>query len=236
MEAEAAMASEASERKVIPFPVGRASRSPAELGDLRFRALVGEAAWARLPRAVRARFGKRIENCRIAVYAGEVVECRMNAAGRLLAACARPIGAPLPLSRDIFVPATVCVSEDPGVGGQFWTRIYGRRRGFPQVIHSSKRFCGPTGLEEYLGAGFGIALRIEAEPAALHFVSDHYFLRISGLRLRLPRWLEPGALRVSHVDCNHGSFAFVLALRHPLFGELVRQTAMFSDPPEAERR
>jgi hypothetical protein len=236
MEPEAAMASEASERKVIPFPARRASVPPADLGDLRFRALIGEPAWARLADAVRARFGKRIENCRIAVYAGEVVECRMNVAGRLLAGCARLIGGPLPLARDVFVPATVCVSEDSGAGGQFWTRIYGRRRGFPQVIHSSKRFCGPTGLEEYLGAGFGIALRIEAEAGALHFVSDHYFLRIGGLRLRLPRWLEPGALRVSHVDCGHGAFAFVLALRHPLFGELVRQTAMFSDPPGAEPR
>ena len=44
-----------------------------------------------------------------------------------------------------------------------------------------------------------------------------------------PRWLAPGALRVSHVDCNHGLFAFVLALRHPLLGELIRQTAMFRD-------
>ena len=230
------MASGPIERKVIPFPVRRAPLPPADLGDLRFRALLGEAAWGSLPDAVRARFGKRIESCRIAVYAGEVVECRINAAGRLLAALARLIGGPLPLSRDIFVPATVCVSEDPGAGGQFWTRIYGRRRGFPQVIHSSKRFCGPTGLEEYLGAGFGIALRAEADETALHFVSDHYFLRIAGLRLRLPRWLEPGDLRVSHVDCDRGAFAFVLALRHPWFGELVRQTAMFSDPPGAARR
>ena len=130
----------------------------------------------------------------------------------------------------------VSVTEDPSFGGQFWTRIYGRRRGFPQVIHSSKRFCGPTGLEEYIGRGFGIALKAEVANGALHFLSDHYFLSCLGLRLRLPRWLEPGALRVSHVDCNHGLFAFVLAVRHPLLGELVHQTAMFADPPEARRQ
>ena len=133
------------------------------------------------------------------------------------------------------VPASVCVTEDAAAGGQFWTRVYGRRHGFPQVIHSSKRFCGPTGLEEYVGRGFGIALRVEVGDAALHFVSDHYFLILLGLRLRIPRWLAPGDLRVSHVDCNHGRFAFVLLLRHALLGELIRQTAMFADPIEGER-
>jgi hypothetical protein len=133
------------------------------------------------------------------------------------------------------VPAAVCVSEDRARGGQFWIRIYGRRRGFPQVIHSSKRFCGPTGLEEYVGCGFGVALRLEADGCSLHFVSDHYFFALGRARLRLPRWLAPGALRISHVDCNHGRFAFVLALRHALLGELIRQTAMFADPIEGEK-
>jgi hypothetical protein len=36
-------------------------------------------------------------------------------------------------------------------------------------------------------------------------------------------------MRVSHIDCGHGSFAFVLSLVHPLLGELVRQTAMFEE-------
>ena len=65
--------------------------------------------------------------------------------------------------------------------------------------------------------------------AALHFLSDHYFVALGRWRLQLPRWLEPGRLTISHVDCNHGLFAFVLALRHPRFGELIRQTVMFRD-------
>jgi hypothetical protein len=224
-----------SASNVVAFPAARAAaRSTRGLGDLRFRRLVGEAGWAALPEAVRARFGKRIGDCRTAIYTGEVVECRMSRAGRMLAQAARLIGGPLPLSRDVFVPATVCVAEDAAAAGQFWTRIYGRARGFPQVVHSSKRFCGPTGLEERIGAGFGIALRIEVGEGALHFVSDHYYLSIAGRRLRLPRWLEPGALRVSHVDCGGGTFAFVLRLDHPWLGELVCQTAMFSDPPKGE--
>lgn len=229
------MAAQRIGSNVIPFPPPRPAPSAGgeAVGDLRFRALLGEPAWALLPEATRARFGKRVGPCRTILYAGEVVECRMSWAGRLLAQLARLIGAPLPTSRDALVPASVSVTEDAAGGGQFWTRIYGRRRGFPQVIHSSKRFCGPTGLEEYVGRGFGIALRAEVEGEALHFVSDHYFLALLGLRLRLPRWLEPGRLRVSHIDCNHGRFAFILALVHPRFGELVRQTAMFEDTVSA---
>jgi hypothetical protein len=225
------------EAKVLPFPVRAAPPpAPADVGDLRFRALVDEEQWAGLPEAVHARFGKRIADCRIVHYAGEIVECRMSKMGRLLAQLARIIGGPLPLARDTMVPASVCVTEDSAAGGQFWTRIYGRTRGFPQVIHSSKRFCGPTGLEEYVGRGFGIALRVEIADAALHFVSDHYFLTLFGLRVRIPRWLAPGDLRVSHVDCNHGRFAFVLQLRHRRLGELICQTAMFADPMEGDPR
>jgi hypothetical protein len=121
------------------------------------------------------------------------------------------------------------VSEDLNSGGQFWTRIYGRARGFPQVIHSSKRFAGPTGLEEYLGGGFGIALTVSADEHALHFHSDHYFLSVAKVRLRLPRLLAPGALTISHVDRGGQCFAFVLSLRHPIVGELIRQTAVFHE-------
>lgn len=217
---------------ILPFRPPAAVPSAAELADLRFRALVGEPSWAALPPATRARFSKRVADSRTTLYSGEIVECRMRPAGWLLAQAVRLIGAPLPISRDSGVPATVSVTEDASFGGQFWTRVYGRRRGFPQVIHSSKRFAGPTGLEEYVGRGFGIALKCEVEGEALHFVSDHYFIAAFGIRLRIPHWLAPGRLVIRHVDCNHGWFAFQLELRHRLFGELIRQTVMFRDVEE----
>lgn len=216
--------------KVVQFrPRPASASSPAPVGDLRFRTLAGEEGWDRLPAAIRARFERHIGAAATILYAGEVVECRMSRWGRLLAQVVRLIGAPLPLSRDSDVPAAVSVTEDAASGGQFWTRVYGRRRGFPQVIQSSKRFAGPTGLEEYIGCGIGIALRLEATDGALHFLSDHYFLKVGRARVRLPRWLSPGLMRVSHIDCGHGTFAFVLALDHPWAGELVCQTAMFEE-------
>lgn len=231
------MAGTEAEAKVIPFrPRPGRGGAAAEIGDLRFRTLVGEDDWARLPEAVRARFGRHVGKARAIVYSGEVIECRMSRCGRLLAQLLRPIGAPLPLGRDTFVPATVSVTEDPASGGQCWMRIYGRRRAFPQVIHSIKRFAGPTGLEEYVGCGIGIALKVAVDNGALHFLSDHYFLEIRRLRLRLPRLLEPGRMKVSHVDCGDGSFAFLLSLDHPWLGSLVRQTAMFRERFTADER
>lgn len=200
-------------------------------GDSPFARLLGER-WLFLPPATRRRFLRKIEAGACVSYLGEVAECRMSRAGRLLAQIARVIGAPLPLGTDTGVSACVSVTADAEGQGQYWTRQYGRAQGFPQVIHSVKRFAGPTGIEEYLGLGLGIALRLEEAGGALLFVSDHYFLKLGGLRLRLPNWAMPGALTVGHVDLGGGRFLFSLDLVHPRLGELVHQLCVFADPAE----
>jgi hypothetical protein len=202
-----------------------------QLPDLRFRALLGATAWSRLPIAVRDRFSKRLRAGMAVTYAGEIVRSRRTLLGAIIAQSCRMIGAPLPLSDEVGVPAIVSVTEDLSTGGQFWTRMYGRTRGFPQVIHSSKRFAGPTGLEEYLGCGVGIALTLKADSHALHFHSAHYFVALGGARLRVPRWLSPGALTISHVDRADGWFTFIMELRHDWFGEIIHQTGLFRERP-----
>jgi len=201
----------------------------SRLHDLRFCALLGPAAWSTLPSSVRRRFSRRILPGVAVTYVGTIVESRRTLLGGLIAKACWLIGAPLPLDDDVGVPAVVTVTEDESRGGQFWTRMYGRTRGFPQVIHSSKRFAGPTGLEEYLGCGFGIALTVSSDAMALHFHSDHYFFRAGTVRLRIPHWLSPGELTISHVDRAGGWFAFILVLRHALFGELIHQTGVFRE-------
>ena len=197
--------------------------------DPRFRRLVGEVAWAALPAAVQQRFSKRLGGTAVALYRGEVIETRFNIAGWVLANACRLVGAPLPVCRDSHVPAVVSVSEDGRGGGQVWSRLYGRHRGFPQVIHSAKRFAGPTGLEEYVGRGIGMALRVEAMADGLRFVSDHYFITVGRWRTRLPTLLAPGRTSVEHRDLGGGHFAFDLSVTHALLGELVHQHALFSD-------
>jgi len=213
-----------------PAPaVARPASETNELGDLRFRALLSESDWLALPHTIRRRFTKRLSGGNTTVYVGEVIETKMSAAGFLLAQAARLIGGPLPLSRDAHVPSVVTVTEDAATNGQHWTRLYARRRGFPQVVHSSKRFAGPTGLEEYVGCGVGMALTIHVENSALIFRAAHYFLQLGRFRLRLPAWATPGRLSVTHAELGDGRFLFKLDIVHPRLGRLICQTAAFKE-------
>jgi hypothetical protein len=234
-----AVACEVLERpEVGPRPRPKTEPSP-ELGDLRFRALMSEEDWASLPLAIRRRFSKRLAGGQTIVYAGEILESWMSRAGWWLAQAARLIGGPLPVTREVrtpsgrfsslHVPSVVTVTEDMAAGGQVWTRLYARRRGFPQVIHSSKRFAGPTGLEEYVGRGVGMTLTVYAREGALIFRSKDYFLQFFGRRLFLPAWLTPGTLYVTHAEVPDGKFSFTLQIFHPRLGLLIRQMAMFRE-------
>ncbi len=209
---------------------GLAAPKPDDnLGDLRFRALLSEDDWASLPVPIRRRFSKRLAGGRTVVYAGEVIETRMSTVGWCLAQAARLIGGPLPHSRESNVPSVVTVTEDMATRGQIWTRLYARRRGFPQIIHSSKRFAGPTGLEEYLGSGFSMELQIGVHRGALIFRGERYFFTAFGRRFRLPGWLSPGIMTVTHTECGDGRFEFALEVKHPRLGLLIRQVGMFRE-------
>lgn len=199
------------------------------LGDLRFRALIPPEEWAGLPLPIRRRFSKRLAGGRTVVFVGEVVETRMSLGGRLLAQAARLIGSPFPTSTDSGVPSVVSVTEDFATGGQIWTRLYARRAGFPQVIHSSKRFFGPTGLEEHVGGGVGMMLTVHAEAGALVFRSAGYFVNVFRHRIPLPGPLTPGLVSVTHRECGDGRFSFTLDVTHPRFGLLIRQCALFRE-------
>lgn len=197
--------------------------------DLRFRDLLPPGAWDRLPAAVRRRFGRRLAPLESAVYVGEVVYTRLSTFGWLYAACARLAGAPLPLEPGGRVPAAVVVTEDEVAGGQSWTRLYARAGRAPQLIHSAKRFAGPTGLEECVGAGIGMRLALSVEERALVFRSRGFFLRTLGREWPLPDWLCPGEVEVVHREERAGRFSFTLRVDHPRFGRVVEQVAWFAD-------
>ncbi len=199
------------------------------LGDLRFRALLSEADWARLPPAIRRRFSKRLAAGGTTVYTGEVVEAWLSRAGWLLAQTLRLIGGPLPTGREVGVPAVVSVTEDAAGGGQVWTRVYGRKRAFPQVVHSRKLFRGPTGLEEHVRCGVGMTLTVTAEERALVFRSGRYFIGLGRWRAILPAWATPGALTVKHIEETEDRFTFSLDVVHPRLGVLIHQLAVFRD-------
>jgi len=196
---------------------------------VRFRALLPQSEWAALSPAVRRRFSKRLAGGRTAIYVGEVQEAWTSRIGWLLVQALRLIGGPLPVSRDTHVPSVVTVTEDMAGGGQVWTRLYARRHGFPQVIHSAKRFAGPTGLEEHVGRGVGMMLNVSVEAGALVFRSCRYFVDLGSWRMILPPWATPGALTVRHIEAEGARFLFTLEIVHPRLGTLVRQTATFQE-------
>lgn len=205
----------------------------AEKPDTRFERLLGRANWMRLPAPIRQRFSKRFKKGQSIAYLGIITEMKMSRLGWAFAQAVRVIGAPLPFERNsVNQPAAVIVTEDRETNGQFWIRQYGREQGFPQMVRSSKRFAGPTGLEEYIGCGIGMALKLEAAERALFFKSEHYFLQVFGKRLRLPNWLVPITLTIGHHELDDHRFAFTLELNNRTFGQLIKQTAVFADPVE----
>lgn len=202
-------------------------------GDTRLRDLIGAEGWARLPEAVRRRFSKPYARGEQRIYRGRVVLTELSWAGAALAFLTRIIGAPLPSEHGATGAATVIVAEDPISGHQCWTRCYARRGRFAHVIQSAKRFQGPTGLEEYVGYGIGMTLAVSEKRGALVFRSCGYFLEAFGLRVPLPRALEPGRMEIVHAEEGETEFSFRLTLKHPVFGVLVRQIAHFSDDADA---
>ena len=220
--------------RALPRPHRKANACAAipcaPLGDLRYRTLMGARAWNALKPAVRQRFAKRLGAGDSVVYMGQIVETRMNRLGRLLVQAARLIGSPFPLEPEAKgEAAVVALTADHGSAGQHWTRLYAWRDGFPQVVHSAKRFAGPTGLEEYVGYGVGVALTLHEEDGGLRFRSAGYFLKVFGRRVPLPTFLSPGEMVIGHDDLGGGRFTFTLQLEHPLFGALLHQVAQFND-------
>ncbi len=197
--------------------------------DNRYRQRLGEAGWRRLPAAVKRRFSKALADGEQTIYRGEVALMELSRAGYLLAQVARLAGAPLPFTRDALGATVVVVTEVAERGGQIWSRSYPRSGRFPQVIHSLKRFAGPTGLEEYLGLGLVMHLTLHEEVGQLVFRSAGYGLRIGGLSVRLPKWLEPGRCTVTHRNETDDRFSFTLTLDHPWLGRLVHQVAFFRE-------
>lgn len=184
-------------------------------------ALLGPAAWGRLPAAVRRRFAAGHAP---AIYRGHL-DMRCSALGRLLAWLVKPLQSPLAAANARGVPTTVSVRA---VGaGVLWERQF---EGGVGRVCSTKALDRDGRLQERTRGGLGMSLEVFEQDGALVFESRCYFLEMGVLRLAVPKWLSPGTCRVEHRDLGAGRFRFSLSMTHPLWGETFHQTGVFVDP------
>lgn len=208
-----------------PRPCDAAPAHPAPALDL--RAMVGAAAWARLPAAVQRRFGTTHADV---AYEGQM-DLRCSLVGHVYAALTRVWGGPLTHINTTALPATVRVSDN-GCGGVVWERCFhtGTDSGAGRTVRSTKEL-GPDGrLLERTDGGLAMSLEVLEEDGALVFRSRRFWWVRGNLRIPVPALLTPGTCRVAHTDLGGGQFRFTLSMVHPWWGETFHQSGVFTDP------
>jgi hypothetical protein len=210
-----------------PLVSPAAQAAPAPSLDL--ATLVGAAGWARLPAAVRRRFGA---DHGAATYVG-CMDLRCSPVGRVHALLSRLFGSPLTGATASAVPTSVRVFDD-GRGGMVWERSFHTAgAGAPHVVRSIKQRGPDGGLMERTDGGLSMALRVFECDGALVFESHAFALVLGRLRIPVPALLTPGTCRVTHTDLGDGLFRFELEMRHLLWGHTFHQAGVFADPVDA---
>jgi len=193
--------------------------------------VLGNAAWHRLPEAVRERFA---DANAVASYAGAFEVVRASTLGRAFAWLGTLFGTPVAPRVEDHVEAFVRVRPDGD--GVAWDREYRWADGARHVVRSTKVVDEHGKLVEKLPARLCMPLDTFEEGGVLHFVSRGYYfdLGMGDLRWKvwLPRLLSPGVTHVEHIDLGHGWFRFTMTVIHPLFGEVFFQTGRFSASEE----
>ena len=189
--------------------------------------VLGDAAWTRLPEAVRVRFA----DAHAVDYVGEFEIVRASLLGRIIAWACQVIGTPVVPRTGNNVPAIVRVG--PSRRGVEWCREYRWPGQSPCLVRSTKVIGADGTLIEELPAHLCMSLDLYEEAGTLHFVSRAYYFDITipgtrrRVRLVLPQWLSPGTTHVEHIDQAEGWFRFTMTVTHALFGEVFYQTGRF---------
>jgi len=199
--------------------------APARHSDGRpdFRKLLGDAAWNRLPGAVRERFDVDAHRT-VVIYRGETL-VKASRCGRCFAQLCRLIGTPVAPFVGERVPMLVRVFGGPN--GVVWERRYEFADRAPVVVRSTKQM-DEGALVEGLNAGLHMRLRVYEECGQLHFLSAGYYFRAGPLRFNLPQWFLPGVTHVVHEDLGAGNFRFTMRTEHRWFGEMFFQDGVFN--------
>ena len=190
-----------------------------------FQALLGDAAWLRLPVPVRERFACH-SHAIPTLYRG-TMHVEANLLGRCFAHVCRLIGTPVAPFVGENVPVEVRVRDLEDSSGTIWERCYRFPGRAPSIVRSVKQLDHTGMLVEKLGAGLHMKLDVREIDGALYFISTGYFFEVGSLRVDLPRLFPPGMTRVAHVDQGNGRFRFVMRTEHPWFGAMFVQDGEF---------
>jgi Domain of unknown function (DUF4166) len=200
--------------------------APAARRRAGLRGILGDAAWQRLPAAVRVRFG---EPPRRVDYVGEFEVVRASCLGRVLAFLCRLLGTPVVPRTGTHVPAVVHVG--PSGSGVAWNREYRWPDERYCLVRSTKTIEADGRLVERLPARLCMPLDVYERAGTLHFVSRGYYFELGrrghSLKMPLPSWLSPGTTHVEHRNEPDGWFRFTMTVAHPFLGELFYQTGRF---------
>jgi len=194
----------------------------ASFADL-LSAVLGENA-SRLHHDIRARFSADAQ-ARGRSYSGRMHQIDRSVLGWCAALLLRPLRV-LPTRRTYGVPFQFHLTPAPIEGGWTKCRVYEFPDG-PFEFRSVMRIDDDGGLIEQFPLGFGMRVRLEAAGDSLWFRDDGYFLRLGGLRIDLPRWLDIGRFELLHRNLDTERFDVEIRIRHFLFGPLFYQKGRF---------
>ena len=231
--------SSAPTRPLQHLPAGIAAVVTAARGTVEagcdFERLVGSEGWRRLAPAIRPRFSEKPQADHPIRYVGTMQKVQCSTAGLVLAQLCRLIGTPFAPYRGDGIPVVISLHQGAVAGATIWRREYRYpARGAVQV--QSTKLIAPDGtLEECVGCGLGMRLKVFELAGELHFLSQRYFWCVLGRRICLPHLLSPGTAHVIHRDLGDGRFRFIMTFRHRLFGSLFYQDGVFAREGLAER-
>ncbi len=89
------------------------------------------------------------------------------------------------------------------------------------------RFFHEPSLGEEFSPHFGMFLKLIAEPNRLWFVDNGFFIKLWGVRLRLPKWCSP-RFELLHENVGPECFRVTIRVSQALLGTLFYQCGSFA--------
>lgn len=195
--------------------------------DNTYRYLLGNKYWGKIKPEIRKRFSVKPTEDGCICYAGKMDAVRLNVMGWLFAQVCRVIGTPLAPLTGENVPMQIQLSKNMNINGVDWKRIYYFKNNNEVTVRSTKSLNNLGQLEEHIGCGFSMALKVFEMEGNLIFESTDYIFRVGKILLRLPAIITPGVTTVLHEQMYQDHFRFTLSVKHPWFGQTIYQSGVF---------